>query len=93
MTRYISNGTEGAFWTEDNCERCARDHEWHDDNNGTDTCPVYMALMTGKYPIEGLVVHAAEHRMPARLKCTYWQPCTGCGVDPTDVPMSWEVDQ
>jgi hypothetical protein len=91
VSAYISNGTEGELWMADNCERCARDHSWHADGDTADQCPVLIALVIGEDGIEGLVEHADRY-MPARLKCTYWKPCVGCGVDPTDVPTSWKVE-
>lgn len=77
---YISNGTMGETWQAQNCERCAKDHGWHADEEAAEQCPVLTALLIGEHPIEGLVRHA-DRPWPSELECTYFQPCA-CGRQP-----------
>lgn len=45
-----SNGTEGAYFREQTCDRCAVDHAWHiPPYEAPESCPILMDSLCGEH--------------------------------------------
>jgi hypothetical protein len=45
------NGTEGDYFRAQNCDRCVRDHAWHNDEvDGAESCTIMLDALIGHSP-------------------------------------------
>ena len=86
--RPFANGTEGEAWMAAWCNYCARDHEMHGPDDGTNGTGCDLVLMTmlgsdSEWP-EGWIPEPDDGQffLPSRLVCTAFTPCEPCGGDP-----------
>lgn len=44
-----ANGTDGDFFRAQTCDRCVKDHHWHGEAEGGDSCPIIMDALSGEH--------------------------------------------